>query len=235
MNWEKLASAALTLAALAFAGILIRREFFAPKTRVTVIEGEDSRFEPQWGTIVNAGRRLGPASAPVTIIEYSDFECPYCGQFNSTINALRKRFGSDLNYVFIHWPLNIHRFARPAAITAECAANQIRFEAIADVLFAKKDSFGLKSWASYAADAGVADTISFAKCTREASAAQLIDRGVNSAREMKVRFTPTVILNGWRYGSTPSEAELTRAIELLIAGRKPYPNFPEAALSVGKR
>lgn len=231
MNSDKIASIALAIAALTFSGIMIRRELVPPTPKVTMLNGEESRFEDRWVEMAKSGTRLGPMNAPITLIEYADFECSFCGQFNATIVSLRKRFPTQLNYVFVHWPLNIHRFAVPAAISAECAARQTNFESIAEVLFAKQDSFGLKTWANYAADAGVRDTAAFTTCRSSLDVAQLVDRGVQSAKEMKVRFTPTVILNGWRYGSTPSEGELTQAIESLLAGRKPYPQFPDSLIS----
>src|SRR5919112_2945177 len=82
----------------------------------------------------------GPDDAPVTLLEYGDYECPYCGQAESVIRELLESFGDDLRYVWRHLPLSdVHPNAQLAAEAAEAAAAQGRFWEMYDVLLAHQD------------------------------------------------------------------------------------------------
>jgi protein-disulfide isomerase len=78
----------------------------------------------------------GPADALVTIVEFSDFECPYCGMVQPTLHAVLPTAGSDVRLVFKHFPLSMHAHARPTAIAADCAHAQGRFWEFHDLVFA---------------------------------------------------------------------------------------------------
>jgi protein-disulfide isomerase len=79
---------------------------------------------------------LGPADAWVTIVEFSDFECPFCARVQTTLDTVLPEFGSDVRLVFKNFPLSFHAYARPAAIAAECAHAQGRFWEFHDLVFA---------------------------------------------------------------------------------------------------
>jgi hypothetical protein len=82
-------------------------------------------------------------------VSFSDFECPYCRTFQSSLDSVRHDRGNAISFVFVHFPLPMHRFARPAARAAECANTLGKFDAFQRVLFGKQDSLGLKPWGSY--------------------------------------------------------------------------------------
>src|SRR3954451_17000425 len=82
---------------------------------------------------------LGPDHAPVTIVEYGDFECPTCKQAAPAVKLLLERFGGHVRAVFRHFPLDAHPHALAAAQAAECAGGQGRFWEMHDLLFAKQD------------------------------------------------------------------------------------------------
>jgi protein-disulfide isomerase len=105
-----------------------------------------------------------------------------------------------------------------------------RFTEAVDALFDKQDSLGKRSWNSYARDAGVTDTAQFGGCMADSSAGNgaLVNLGATLADSLGIHATPTIILNGWRYSYVPSEKELVRAIDALLAGQPPYPGFPKA-------
>lgn len=77
----------------------------------------------------------GPADAWVTLVEFSDFECPYCASVQATIDQLRLAYPADVRVVFKHYPLSFHAHARAAAIAAECAGEQGRFWEMHDAIF----------------------------------------------------------------------------------------------------
>lgn len=91
-----------------------------------------------------------------------------------------------------------------------------------DAVYAKQDSLGLKSWDSFAADAGIADTAATAHCATDPAPVKQIQAGQALGDQLQLHATPTVIVNGWRYPMSPSKTELKRAIDALVKGRAPF-------------
>ncbi|MGQ0765436.1 MAG: DsbA family protein [Gemmatimonadota bacterium] len=106
---------------------------------------------PNFQQIVAAGLRIGAPLAPVTVVEFTDLECPFCARFHEVYRSLVVQHGANLSLVFVHFPLPSHRFAKPAAQAAECAAEAGRFAQFVDLVFQKQDSLGLLSFTSMAA------------------------------------------------------------------------------------
>ncbi len=127
------------------------------------------------------------------------------------ITRLEQEFPGQLAMTFIHFPLENHRFALPAAKALECAGQQGRFREYLDLSFAKQDSLGLKSWASYASDAQVPNDVRFESCVADSILPTPIVRGRNLGKSMDMNGTPTVVLNGLRYSVPPPES-LIRAL-----------------------
>jgi protein-disulfide isomerase len=176
--------------------------------------------EKDWRTLIPSGTRIGSADAPVTIVEFADLECPFCKRFHeSSLAAVQKQFGSKVSLVYVHFPITSHRFARPAARAAECASMQGVFGGFISAIYRKQDSLGLKSWTSYAVDAGVRDTAAFVVCARATGTLTLIDSGLAAGTRLHVEATPTVLVNGWRFATPPSDTTLTRVVGALLNGR----------------
>jgi Na+/H+ antiporter NhaA len=170
----------------------------------------------------------GPARAPVTLVEYADFECPYCGQAEPVIRALLADYG-DLRYVFRHLPLtDVHQHAMLAAEAAEAAARQRKFWEMHDQLLDHQGALTVKDLMRYAAEIGL-DTERFVRDMRKEVGAAQIDADMDSADLSGVSGTPTFFINGRRhYGAYDidalSEAVRTaRARALLEAGRVTRP------------
>src|SRR5215831_1741304 len=99
---------------------------------------------------------LGPSGAPVTVVEYGDFECPSCGQAYPAVKILLKHFGDDVRFVFRHFPLvEVHPHAEFAAEAAEAAGAQGKFWAYHDALFEHQSHLGNKYLRQYATDLGL--------------------------------------------------------------------------------
>src|SRR5207248_4888449 len=98
----------------------------------------------------------GPDDAPVTLVEYGDFECPYCGQAESVIRELLASFGDDVRYVWRHLPLNdVHGHAQLAAEAAEAAASQGKFWEMYDILLEHQGELELSHLLAYAEELGL--------------------------------------------------------------------------------
>jgi Na+/H+ antiporter NhaA len=153
----------------------------------------------------------GPEAAPVTLVEYGDFECPYCGQAEPVIRELLADFG-DLRYVWRHLPLNdVHPHAQLAAEAAEAAAAQGRFWELYDLLLAHQDALTVRDLLSYAEELGL-DVERFRGALRKRKFAGHVDEDVESADLSGVSGTPTFFINGRRHYGTYDIATLSAAV-----------------------
>jgi protein-disulfide isomerase len=141
----------------------------------------------------------GPAEAPVTLLEYGDFECPFCGQAESVVRELLSSFGDELRYVWRHLPLNdVHSSAQLAAEAAESASGQGKFWPFYDALFAHQGTFTAEDLLQYAADLDL-DLDRFRDDLRRHVATPRVAEDVASADESGVSGTPTFFINGRRH------------------------------------
>jgi protein-disulfide isomerase len=177
---------------------------------------------------VEAGIRVGPPTAAVTIIEFMDMECPFCQRLAFAMDSLRSEFPDDIAVVVHHFPLTNHRFARIAAVAVECADDQGAFEQFFALLFQKQDSIGLKDWDAFAAEAGVADIDEFANCRQTNSTFPRIDYGRAFGESIGVRGTPTVVINGWKMPRVPQLNDLRASVRAVLAGGLPLSDVTDA-------
>lgn len=129
------------------------------------------------------------------------------------LHALRSLYPNRLSIRFRHFPLdNIHAFATEAAIAAECAGEQERFESFHDNLFARQDSLGVKSWAAYAKLAGVPDTVTFNECRRSGKTLREVKADRAAGNALHLTGTPTLVINGTLYRTVPDTIELEHLV-----------------------
>jgi Na+/H+ antiporter NhaA len=154
----------------------------------------------------------GPDNAPVTLVEYGDFECPYCGQAESVIRDLLGSFGDEMRYVWRHLPLSdVHPTAQIAAEGSEAAAAQGRFWEMHDILLDHQGLLDLPELAGYAEALGL-DVERFSEEVRTRKYAPRVSQDVASADESGVSGTPTFFINGMRHYGGYDVATLTEAV-----------------------
>jgi Na+/H+ antiporter NhaA len=154
----------------------------------------------------------GPSAAPVTLLEYGDYECPYCAQAEPVIRALLADFGDDLRYVWRSLPLtDVHPNAQTAAEAAEAAGAQGRFWEMHDVLLANQDALRPLELARYANDAGL-DLDRFWNELRRREYAPRVAEDVASADASDVTGTPSFFINGRRYSGAYDIDTLRRVL-----------------------
>jgi len=154
----------------------------------------------------------GPLDAPVTVLEYGDFECPYCGQAEPVLRELLREHG-DVAYVWRHLPLNdVHPSAQQAAEAAEAAAKQSAFWEMHDLLLEHQDALGFRELLGYAGQLGLdVDRFEEDLRTRDGSARIALD--VDSADLSAVSGTPTFFINGLRHYGAYDIATLSAAVK----------------------
>ena len=154
----------------------------------------------------------GPLDAPVTVLEYGDFECPYCGQAEPVLRELLRDFG-DVAYVWRHLPLNdVHPSAQQAAEAAEAAAEQGAFWEMHDLLLEHQDALRYRDLIGYAEQLGL-DVERFDDDLRTRSGAGRIARDVDSADLSGVSGTPTFFVNELRHYGAYDIATLSAAVK----------------------
>ena len=168
----------------------------------------------------------GPRDAPVTFVEYADFECPFCGQAEAVVRELLAGSG-DVRYVWRHLPLNdVHPSAQLAAEASEAAAAQGAFWGMHDRLLAHQDKLRMSDLLGFARELGL-DEERFSDDLRRYSGAAHIARDVDSADLSGVTGTPTFFINGRRHYGVYDIVTLTAAVRAararaaLTGGREP--------------
>jgi protein-disulfide isomerase len=155
----------------------------------------------------------GRPDAPVTLVEYGDFECPYCGHAAPVIDKLLDHLGDDLRYVFRHLPLaDVHPNAQLAAEAAEAAGDQGAFWEMHDRLLEHQDALTPADLYRHAADLGL-DLDRFSEDLRHRRHAPRVAEDVQSADASGVSGTPTFFVNGRRHQGVYDVDTLTRAVK----------------------
>ncbi len=153
----------------------------------------------------------GPIHAPVTVVEYGDFQCPYCGQAEPVIRELLREFG-DVRYIWRHLPLNdVHPDTQLAAEAAEAAADQGAFWEMHDLLLAHQDALRPSDLIAYAEQLEL-DVERFTNHLREQAGAARVAEDVDSADLSSVSGTPTFFINGRRHYGAYDIATLSAAV-----------------------
>ncbi|MBX9245266.1 Na+/H+ antiporter NhaA [Actinotalea ferrariae] len=168
-------------------------------------------------------RIRGDASAPLTLVEYADFECPFCARSTGVGKEVREHFGADLRYVFRHLPLpDVHPHAELAAAAAEAAAAHDRFWEMHDLLYAHHDELELEDLAGYAGKLGL-DVEVFLRDLSEGRHAARVREDVADAEASGARGTPTFFVGDQRHTGPWDAQTLIRALEAARRPSRPRP------------
>ncbi len=138
-------------------------------------------------------------SGAVTIIEYSDFQCPGCGVAFLAVKDAVNQYGDKLKFTYKHFPLTgIHPYAFKAAEASECAADQGKFWEYHDKLFENQKRLDIGNLKKYAGDVGL-DTSKFNNCLESGVMSSRVNSDIQEARKLDVDSTPTFFINGEKY------------------------------------
>jgi protein-disulfide isomerase len=152
------------------------------------------------------GPSKGPKDARVTIVEYADFECPFCSQTAKTVLAVQKKYPKDVRVVFRHFPLSFHENAMPAAVATRCAQYQDKFWAMHDEMFARSESLNETEIMKAATDLGL-DLALFKACLSNEKEGAAVQAEMDEGSAFGVEGTPAFFVNGIPLGGAqPFEA-----------------------------
>jgi protein-disulfide isomerase len=142
------------------------------------------------------GRRYGALAPQATLVEFSDFQCPYCKRLHGSLAQLLARHPGKVAVVYRHYPLVNHSLAFPAALAAECAGQQGRFPQYAALAFEKQDSLSFVTSDEIAERAGVPDLARFRSCRQDAATRAVIDRDIAAGEALHLQGTPGLLIDG---------------------------------------
>jgi protein-disulfide isomerase len=137
----------------------------------------------------------GNAAAPVTIVEFSDFQCPFCVRARPTVARVREAYGDKVRWVFRHFPLGFHQYAEKAGEAASCAGDQGRFWEMHDKLWENSTKLGVDDLKTYAGALGL-DRQAFDKCLDSGRHAGELQRDMDAGASYGVSGTPAFFVNG---------------------------------------
>ena len=170
-------------------------------------------FEPFRVEVGSNGPSRGPADAPVTLVEMSDFECPFCGRMVPVLEQVRAEYGEQVRVVYRHFPLDIHPQAIPAAAAALCADEQGFFWEMHDRLFADQGNLGAEGLRQKAGAIEGVDLAEFESCLSSQRHVRAIEADREEARRLGVRSTPAIFINGRLLSGTVPYESLVEVIE----------------------
>jgi protein-disulfide isomerase len=163
----------------------------------------------------------GAPGAPISLLEYGDYECPFCGEVQPIVQEILQRLGDNVCFAFRHFPLtNVHPHSEHAAEAAEAAGAQGKFWEMHDVLFENQQALEDESLAEYAAGLGLDEERLIREVTSEAYAHRIREDFRSGARG-GVNGTPSFFINGERYdgprGLEPLLAAISQSSDRFVA------------------
>jgi protein-disulfide isomerase/uncharacterized membrane protein len=202
-DWGASASGAAMLALFAiFPAVILLVSGLVPRAEVQRIDLSTAHLE-------------GPADAPVQIVVFSDFECPFCRQFAPVLKRIRERYPREVSLAFRHFPVASHARAFPAAVAAECAAEQGAFWEYHDRLFAEGGDLSDAKLLALASALGL-NAAQFSACLKSAAPAKRVEASRQDATLRGLDGVPAVFLNGRRVRGALDYDDLVQQIGKLL-------------------
>ncbi len=201
------------------------RSFLEQQKRVQAINAYAHALGPKYGLKVylqvpqpaklkvdtNGAPSQGPADAAVTVIEFSDYECPACRGTHETVQKVKKTYGNQIRWVFMDYPLRRHKFAQKAAEAAHCAGDQGKFWEYQDLAFTR-EKLDTDSLVQYARELGLS-TDTFRGCLDKDKHKEMVEKMVKAASEVGVDRTPSFLINGDLFIGGPAYEKFKAVID----------------------
>ena len=166
--------------------------------------------------IENTDNIRGNINAPITILEYSDFQCPYCARFHSTMEQIIAEYPEDVRWVYKHFPIDsIHPMARKLAEASECAADQDKFWEYSDEVYNNQKAINNASPSAFAKNIGL-DMEEFNDCFDSAKYAERVRKQEREGQALGVNGTPGSFINGVSLGGAAPYANLKQMIDEIL-------------------
>ena len=165
-----------------------------------------SFLEPPRVQVAAKGFSRGPKDAPITIVEFADYECGFCSRVLDSMDAVMKKYPGKIRLVFRDFPLNFHPNATPAAVAARCAGAQGKFWEMHDRLFDQQGGLNAENYKKWATELKL-DSAAFDKCLADPEVFAAVQADLKAGSAVGVNGTPAFFVNGVSLsGAQPLEA-----------------------------
>ncbi len=165
------------------------------------------------------GPSKGPENAPITIVEFSDFQCPFCSKALPNVDEVMKAYEGKVRLVFRHYPLSFHKEAPKAAEASLCAADQNKFWEYHDKLFANQGALKVEDLKKHAADLGL-DVARFNECLDSGKKAEIVKKDTEDGEKAGVTGTPAFFINGIALSGAVPASEFKSIIDAELKKKK---------------
>jgi protein-disulfide isomerase len=170
--------------------------------------------------MVNGGAAFGPENSLVKIVEFSDFECPYCSRAASVVHQIKEKYGDKVRFVFRQFPLPMHPNAKVAAEASLAALAQGKFWEFHDELFKNQQALARPQLEEHAKKAGL-NLPEFKKALDDKKFGEQVDAEVKLGEKAQVQGTPTMFINGARVENPTDFAAIASLIDAALSGTPP--------------
>jgi protein-disulfide isomerase len=177
-------------------------------------------LEPPRLDVDAVGPSMGPENARVTIVEFSDFQCPYCRRAGPVVKSLLERYPEDIRVVYRHLPLDFHERAKPAAEASACADEQGAFWPYHDLIFENPDALADEDLTRYASELGI-DSEALGACLAAGRGRDVVEADLAVARSFGISGTPAFVVNGILLSGLQPEEAFVRVIDSELASAAP--------------
>lgn len=189
--------------------------------RTSVILQNTSSQDQVWQALLKDAPSLGPENAPVTIVEFSDYQCPFCARWQQEVwPQISETYQGKVRLVYRDFPLvQAHPYAQDAAVAARCAGEQGRYWEYHDLLFLGEMEFSPLAYEAFASRLEL-DMDPFNQCRKSSEMLQLVQSDLSLGELVGIDGTPTFFVNGYRIkGAQPFE-EFQKVIDSILADQK---------------
>ena len=155
----------------------------------------------------------GSQDAKIKIVEFFDYECPFCRRIQPTLNEVRRRYPNDVAIIYRHFPLPYHSAAYPSAIASECANEQGKFEAYHATLFEHQDQATNIDWVGLARNVGIPDVTDFRECIEQNILSEKIYSDILLGESLEITAIPTLIVDGMVFQGVLDTNDLDKIVQ----------------------
>ncbi|WP_309887999.1 thioredoxin domain-containing protein [Archangium sp.] len=199
------------------------REFFAElkkNNNVQITLPEPPKPPVERKQVAATGPAKGPENAPITIVEFSDFQCPFCSRAMKTVDEVIAAYPNQIRLVFRHYPLEFHKEAPKAAEASLCAGDQGKFWEYHDVLFANQQALQVAQLKDHAKKVQGLDVAKFTKCLDSGEKAATVKTDMADGQKLGVNGTPAFFINGILLSGAQPAEEFKSIIDEELKGKK---------------
>jgi protein-disulfide isomerase len=207
---------ALMACVLGTTGLIARRELL-PRPSAPPAAGPSIQKIANWRQYGDTGRRMAREPGRLRIVEFSDFQCPFCARLADSLRAYQAKFPGKIEVLYRHYPLTaIHPKAMTAAIASECAARQGRFVPYHDALFRNQQRLTDSLLTALAREVNLGDVRAFDRCLVDRMARGVVEADMRAANKLEVTATPTLVIGPRKVRGALSIEQLDSLVNLAI-------------------